>query len=157
MRQLGVQYFVAANEADCELASLDRSGRVDAIVTRDGDLCILYAQIVVWEQTIDWYGTGEFKFASLPLFLEQVGKDLVKPKSDKYGLVQRLSTCSSKQVYLCLALMAAGAGCDYGSIKGAGWVKCSKALCAINGDVTPELSLSKNSPNCSPYLTRLQP
>ena len=81
------------------------------------------------------YGTGEFKFASLPLFLEQVGKDLIKPKSDKNGLVQRLSTCSSKQVYLCLALMAA----DYGSIKGAGWVKCSKALCAINGDVTPEL------------------
>ena len=35
--------------------------------------------------------------------------------------------------------MAAGAGCDYGSIQGAGWVKCSKALCAINGDVTPEL------------------
>lgn len=145
MRELGVQYYVATNEADCELASLDRSGRVDAIVTRDGDLCILYAQIVIWEQTINWYGSGnEFKFASLPLFVEQVRQGIIKPKLDQEGLIQRLSACSSKeQVHLCLALMAGGTGCDYGSIPRAGWVKCCKALCAIPGDVTPEAFIER--------------
>ena len=74
MRQLGVQYFVAANEADCELASLDRSGRVDAIVTRDGDFCILYAQIVVGSKQSTGMELVNSNLLHCPCFSNKWGK-----------------------------------------------------------------------------------
>ena len=61
-RDMGVQYCVATYEADSELASFLHEGKADIVITRDGDLVLLYAEVVIWEQSIDWHGLDNYSF-----------------------------------------------------------------------------------------------
>ena len=133
-REHGVQYLVALYEADAELASLARAGRIDGVFTRDSDLIVLDCPLVINEMSVVFDASkGNCEYVTLPTKLSSLS-DPVRLEAHLGGLdddgrqfVRELVQYSTSERRAALALFAS-VGCDYSDISGVGWKTAAKAL-----------------------------
>ena len=115
LRKEGVSYVVAPYEADAQLAYLEKTGTIEAIVTEDSDLLV-------------------FGCRTLLLKMSQFG-DCVEIKREKFANVRGTITLHgwTDEDFRHMAILS---GCDYlASINGVGLITAHKLLSKFNKNV----------------------
>jgi hypothetical protein len=122
LRENAVPYIVSTHEADPELASFCREKLAKWALMRDSDGLALGIRNFINEKKIDDFATPRCEYFT-------IRDDLPKyTGSDKFLLALKACNADDTKVNALMALYAAGVGCDYFSVYGAGHATVAQIL-----------------------------
>ena len=141
LNEMKIEFLVAPFEADAQLAFLSRTGAVDAVLSDDGDMLVVYRCRILLSKFVENKGT-----------VQELGWGHIR-RGLKQTIFEKFDgeDCYQKMVEVCIL-----AGCDYlSSIEGIG-MRTSCKLLIEHGSVEKVRCICPNSYHVQVYALTIR-